>query len=378
MANEQPNKYKGNDRYNPRHGLGRLRRAHATDGTRVTGWEQRVDDEAFIDRQAPVQKRSHAGEALLAKFNRLAGMVRQAIGEPGEICGFAGKDVVVRLAADQQELTCSVRQVLKKQVSGVKNPLCVGDLVQVDRASDPVIVAVAPRRNQLARTDSHNRALIHVFAANLDRLVIVSAVREPELKYGLIDRYLLIAAMNDLPVALVLNKADLGDPAPAADLYRALGVPVFCTDARQGGGEIEGLRALLRGSACVIAGQSGVGKSSLVNALHPQFAVRIGMVADEGHGRHTTTAARSYLLPDGGRLVDTPGIRECAISGVSGLDVALLYPDLAALHPRCHFTDCSHLHEPGCAVQDAVEAGTLAGSRYESYRSILDEDLADG
>jgi ribosome biogenesis GTPase len=376
MPEPRPSKHKGTVNHHPRHGLGRLRRAHAVDATRITGWEQRTEDEAFIDAHGATQRRSHAGEHLLAKFNRLAGLVRpEAIGEPGVICGFLGKDVSVRVDADGRELLCTVRQVLKKQVSGVKNPLCVGDLVQVDCSSDPVITAVAARRNQLARTDSHNRSLIHIFAANIDRLVIVSSVRDPDLKYGLIDRYLLIAALNDIPVVLALNKADLGAAEEAIALYRSLGVTVAVTSAIHGGPALEELRSHLQGLACVFAGQSGVGKSSLVNALFPHFAARIGAVAEEGHGRHTTTAARSYALPDGGRLIDTPGVRECAICGLTPVDVALLYSDFAALHRDCHFADCSHLHEPGCAVQAAVADGRIAKSRYESYRSIVTEDL---
>ena len=372
-----PHKYKGTDRNNQRQGLGRLRRAHAQDTTRAGGWERIADDDDATERHAPVQRRSHAGEHLLAKFNRLAGILGETAvtGDLAEICGFQGKEVIVRMA-DGGELSCSVRQVLKKQVKGVKNPLCVGDHVRVELSPDPVITAFTPRRNQLARADSHNRSLIHVFAANIDRLVIVSALREPDLKYGLIDRYLLIAALNDIPAALVLNKADLADPAPAIALYRTIGLPVFATDCHAGTGDLAGVRDLLRGRACVVAGQSGVGKSSLINALHPQFSARTGLVADAGHGRHTTTAARSYALPDGGRLIDTPGIRECAITGIEAMDVALLYPDLARCQPLCHFTDCTHLHEPGCAVHAAVDSGEIAASRYESYRSIVEEDLA--
>ena len=376
MPEPRPSKHKGTATHHPRHGLGRLRRAHAQDTTRIIGWEQRTEDEAFIDRHGTTQRRCHAGEHLLAKFNRLAGVERpEAIGDPGVICGFLGKDVTVRLDGDGREMLCTVRQVLKKQVSGVKNPLCVGDHVLVDGSSDPVITAVYPRRNQLARTDSHNRSLIHIFAANIDRLVIVSSVRDPDLKYGLIDRYLLIAAMNDIPVVLALNKADLGAADEAIALYRGLGVTVAVTSATQGGEALEELRGHLQGLSCVFAGQSGVGKSSLVNALFPHFAARIGAVADEGHGRHTTTAARSYALPDGGRLIDTPGVRECAISGLTAVDVALLYADFATLHSHCHFADCSHLHEPGCAVQAGVADGRIARSRFESYRSIVLEDL---
>lgn len=372
------NKYKGVDRNHTRQGLGRLRRAHATDTARIGGWERIADDDDSTDRHAQVQKRCHAGEHLLAKFNRLAGILGEAtiVGEPAEICGFQGKEVVVRLA-DGSEVACTVRQVLKKQVKGVKNPLCVGDRVHFERSPDPVISSISPRRNQLARADSHNRSLIHVFAANIDRLVIVSALREPDLKYGLIDRYLLIAALNDIPAALVLNKADLADPAPAVEVYRALGLPVFATDCIAGGGDLPAVRELLHGRTCVVAGQSGVGKSSLVNALHPQFGVRTGEVAEQGFGRHTTTSSRSYALPDGGRLIDTPGIRECTITGLEPMDIALLFSDLAKFQPACHFTDCSHLHEPDCAVREAVESGVIALSRYDSYCSIVDEDLSN-
>lgn len=375
---EDPLKYKGRDRWNPRTGLGRLRRANGKEEARLGSWESRVDDEAFLDSQAGVGKRTHAGETLLARFNRLAmamGASGPAEGEAAEICGFEGRTPIVRRSTGE-ELPCEVRRVLQKQVTGVKNPLCIGDRVRLVHAPGPVITAIEPRRNQLARADSHNRALIHVFAANLDRLVIVSALHDPDLKRGLIDRYLVLAAQCDIPALLVITKCDLGDPTEAVRLYESCGVPVFPVDARINGPGIDALREHLRGLACVVAGQSGVGKSTLVNVIHPGFFARIGRIAQAGHGRHTTTAARSELLPDGGRLVDTPGIRECAVTGLTGMDVALLMPDLAKLQPRCRFPDCSHRHEPDCAVLAAVQGGTLAASRYESYRSMVEEDLA--
>jgi ribosome biogenesis GTPase len=373
MSDAEP-KYKGVKGASPRQGLGRLRRANAKDAVRRGGWEHHHDDDDYLDRHGAKSRPSHGGESLLAKFNHLARAAADQAGEAGEICAFSGRAVVVR-AADGSEHDCEVRQVLKKMIAGVKNPLCVGDRVNFDRAGG-VIVAVAPRRNQLERTDSHNRSLIQVFAANLDRLVIVAALAEPDLKLGLIDRYLVIAAANGIAATVVLNKADLGDPTGPAALYRGLGVPLFTVIANRALGNIPPLREHLRGKTCVVAGQSGVGKSSLINALYPEFAARVGAMANAGYGRHTTTAGRSYPLPDGGRLIDTPGIRECAIAGLGPTDVGLLYPDLAALHARCRFADCTHLHEPDCAVLAAVQRGELAASRYASYCSIVTEDLA--
>jgi ribosome biogenesis GTPase len=378
MAGGHRDKHKGVRGWSDRPGLGRLRRANTKDAGRQGRWEDLAGDDEALERHGALERASHAGESLLAKFNRLARDADQGDGEPGEVCGFDGTAVLVRLDDGGAELACSVRRVLKKLVAGVKNPLCVGDRVRVDRSHDPVITAVAPRRNQLERADSHNRALIQVFAANLDRLVVVASAGDPALKPALIDRYLVIAAFNRIAPVLVITKTDRGDPGGEVALYRGLGIEVHPVRSDQGaGGEgIAALRAALAGLTCVVAGQSGVGKSSLINALYPHAQARTGVVAEEGHGRHTTTAARSWLLPGGGRLVDTPGIRECTITGLQPLDVALLYADLARLHPACRFRDCTHRHEPDCAVRAALARGELAPSRYDSYLAIIEEDLA--
>jgi len=355
--------------------MGRLRSAHEKDAGRLGGWAARAEDDTFLERHGAREQRSHAGERLLASFNRVARTAASAEGEPGEVAGFDGTVVIVRLP-DGSEVPSGIRRVLKKLVKGVKNPLCVGDVVRLTREPEVMICAVEPRRNQLARADSHNRSLIHVFAANIDRLVIVTSAGDPEFRPGLVDRYLLIAAANGIDACLVVNKADRGDPEAAMAPYRALGLPCFATVCQGTVAGIAPLTELLRGQTCVVAGQSGVGKSSLLNVLHPGLNARTGLVADAGHGRHTTNSSRSYLLPDGGRLVDTPGVRECTITGLTPLDVAMMYPEIAALHPHCHFADCTHMHEPQCAVQDAVGAGRITGSRYDSYHAILTEDLA--
>lgn len=368
-------KDKGKGGYSRQAGLGRLRRAHARNRPRTGALERLADDDDALER---VDRSAHTGATLLAKFNRLARDTDHAPGREAEICGFDGTTVLAR-DPDGREWVCQVRKVLSKMLGGVKSPMVVGDAVRLEPLADDtaVIVAIAPRRNQLARADSHNKALQHVFAANVDHLVIVAACAMPDLKTGLIDRYCTIAHHNDIAPVLVINKIDLGDAEDVIARYRGLRYPVFATDAQHATGAIAALREHLRGRCCVVAGQSGVGKSSLINALYPELGARTGLVsAAQRRGRHTTTASRSYRLADGGRLIDTPGIRECGITGMTALDVALLYPDIAALHPDCRFHNCTHLHEPGCAVQAALADGRLAPARYLSYHSILTEDLA--
>ena len=242
-----------------------------------------------------------------------------------------------------------------------KAPLVIGDLIIFAQTNegDWVIERVLPRRNQLERRDSHNASLSHVFAANVDYLVIVAALADPIIKTGLIDRYLLIAHLADVPAIIVFNKSDLVAAATYKALYENLGYTCFVTEAHTGKGDIATLRDFLKGTSCVFAGQSGVGKSSLINACYPQFNIRVGKVSEVLHkGKHTTTASRSYLLNDQSRLIDTPGIRELGVHLESSMDAALHYPDIARLHPACHYPDCSHTHEPDCAVKAAVLEGS--------------------
>lgn len=377
MVEPGESKYKGEKKYGPRKGMGRLRRANSQDAARIGGWERHSDNDDFLEQHGQRSRRSHGGEALLAKFNRLVGddATNKTIGSPGVVCGFAGLTVLVR-DENGKEQVCVIRQNLKKRIAGVKNPLCIGDHIRfTNENNERVIEAVCQRTNQLARSDSHNRALLHVFAANIDCLIIVAALVEPDLKYGLIDRYLLIAAFNAIPAILVLTKSDLADPHYPQSLYQSLHIPTFAVCSLTGTG-IDAVWKHVKGKVCVVAGQSGVGKSSLINALFPDLDLRVGVVADAGHGRHTTTSARSYAVTGGGQLIDTPGIRECGVTEMQPLDVALLYTDIARHHPHCHFDNCTHIHEPQCAVKAAVESGDIAASRYESYRSIIHEDLS--
>lgn len=372
-------KNKGTGRYGQQRGMGRLRRANIKETGRLSGWASRAEDDEYLERHSSSDSGSHAGERLVSRFNRLVALDKAAPrpGEPAEVCEVRPGLVMVRFA-DGREAPAAIRRALEKRVVGLSNTLAVGDRVRIEtEAGDLAIAAIEPRANQLARSDSHNRALEHVLAANLDRMVVVAAVREPDFKHGFVDRALLMATACGIAAAVAVTKRDLGDAAPMLALYRGLGYPAVAVDARDRDDPgVAELRGLLTGQVCVFAGQSGVGKSTLVNACFPGAGAKVGSVADEGFGRHTTTAARSFLLPGGGRMIDTPGIREVVIGGLGVIDVALHYPDIARLQPRCRFPDCSHRHEPDCAVKAALEAGELAPSRYFSYRSIVDEDLA--
>jgi ribosome biogenesis GTPase len=257
--------------------------------------------------------------------------------------------------------------------------LAVGDEVLVRDCDGPArIEARLPRRSVLARPDpGHPRSEL-VLAANVDVAVVVVAVADPPLRPGLIDRVLLALGRGGVAPAICVNKVDLladagehEEVAAALAPYVDLGVPVFPCSAAAGLG-IGELRAHLTGRTCVFVGHSGVGKSSVLNALDPDGARTVGRVRDDGKGRHTTTASCLRVLADGTRVIDTPGVRAFGLLALDRAALAAGFPEFAPFSSACRHRDCSHVHEPKCAVRAAAERGAVPAARFASYLRIME------
>lgn len=262
---------------------------------------------------------------------------------------------------------CQLRQNIEEMVCG--------DRVIWQAAPDGsgVVVALAPRRNVLCRPDFKGR--IKLVASNIDQIMVVCAV-VPELSTGLIDRYLVAAEATGILPLIVINKTDLLAPSAREELdgrlapYRRLGYPVIHTSARALHG-LDELVAALRGHTSILVGHSGVGKSSLVQALLPDAQIRVGELSEaSGKGMHTTTTAVLYHLPQGGDLIDSPGIREFGLWEITPEQAAAGFIEFRPFLGQCRFRDCSHHHEPGCAIRAAAENGAISRERLESYYRI--------
>ncbi len=268
----------------------------------------------------------------------------------------------------------SVRRVRELKATG---PVVVGDRVRVrplDRETC-VVEEVLPRESAVSRAAAGRKPLVQTLLAGLDQLVVVFAVRDPEPHLGLLDRFLVVAESATVQALVVFNKADLGVPdelTRAIAVYRQIGYPVILTSATTGTGLTE-LRAALAGKTSAFVGPSGVGKTSLLNALVPGLAARVGEVSRAtGKGRHTTREVALVPLgePGGGYVADTPGLRELGFWEVDKEALAEYFPEMRDYLGRCRFPGCAHLGEPDCAVRAAVEAGRIDRRRYQSYMRL--------
>jgi ribosome biogenesis GTPase len=260
-----------------------------------------------------------------------------------------------------------------------KNPVAVGDRVELDLASTPAgLERVLPRRNWLSRIASSHDPREQVLAANVDQLLVIGSLEKPRFSSNRTDRILAACWWQHIPARLVLNKIDLADPEEAAALretYERIPIDVLATSATLGTG-LETLREWLTGRTTVVYGASGAGKSSLLNALQPGLALKVGKISKFwDQGQHTTTAAQMHRLPSHDAwVIDTPGIRVFRLTGINRAELRDCYPEFAPFAARCQYAPgCSHDHEPGCALFAAVERGELAPTRYASYLEILDE-----
>ncbi|WP_136064570.1 small ribosomal subunit biogenesis GTPase RsgA [Modicisalibacter radicis] len=293
--------------------------------------------------------------------------------KPGRVIAHFGRSLDVGGVDDDALHRCHLRANL--------DSLVTGDRVVWREASDGsgVVVARDARDNVLERPDP--RGQLKPVAANIDQILIVFAV-EPAPFANLIDRYLVAAEATGIEPVLVLNKTDLlpadgGEQGRLLARYEALGYAVIEASTRRDGG-LGALHERLTGRTSVFVGQSGVGKSSLIDELLPDAALRIGALSEDSRkGTHTTTTARLYRLPAGGELIDSPGIREFGLSHLDEQQITDGFIEFRDYLGRCRFRDCRHRQEPGCALRDAVERGAISAERFASYRRILD-GLAPG
>jgi ribosome biogenesis GTPase len=278
---------------------------------------------------------------------------------------------------DGRTFRCAVRRLLKSLATDERSVVTTGDVVWIRQAregvesDEAIIERVEPRHGVLTRA---SRRREHVLVANVDQLAIVMSLVEPNLKPHLIDRYLAAAQQGGLKPVLCLNKADLADPVelqPLIGLYAQLGITVILCSARTGYG-IARLRDQLRGRATVFSGQSGVGKSSLLNAVQPDLALAVKSVSEVNNkGRHTTTYSQLIKLNFGGWVVDTPGVRQMQLWDARPEEMEGYFPEFRPFVPLCSFPDCTHTHENGCAVKDAVARRLVASRRYHSYLGLF-------
>jgi ribosome biogenesis GTPase len=272
--------------------------------------------------------------------------------------------------------------VLKLEDITSTNPVAVGDWVDFEIESDAqntaLINQILPRHNYINRQSPRHKHQHHIVAANLDQTVLVVTIREPRTSQGFIDRFLVAAEMYHVKPVLVFNKSDLYRAKDLQlfealrDMYQPLGYPVLLVSAEKQEGLAE-LNTVLKDKTTLLSGHSGVGKSSLLNVLFPGMNRKTQDVSGwSGKGQHTTTFAEMFDLPQGGKIIDTPGMREFGIVDLSKQELSHYFPEMKNRIQNCQFNNCLHSNEPGCAIKDAVNQGLIHEDRYVSYRTILD------
>ena len=267
------------------------------------------------------------------------------------------------------------------RLKGVRstNPVVVGDEVacEADEGGDYVIADILPRRNYVIRRASNLSKESHIIAANVDQALLMASLRSPETPTEFVDRFLVTCEAYKVPVTILLSKLDLQDAEAVAEfraVYEGAGYRVLEVSVREGRG-VEEVRELLAGRTTLVSGNSGVGKSTLIQAIDPSLDIRTGEISESHHkGRHTTTFSTMYPLAGGGAVIDTPGIKGFGLIDIDEAELWHYFPEMMRVAPACRFYNCTHTHEPGCAVTEAVKAGEIAWPRYESYLKIRDED----
>lgn len=250
-------------------------------------------------------------------------------------------------------------------------------LIEDEAEHSAIITEIQPRENYMVRTSPHNKHQKHIVAANIDTALLVATIKEPRTSNGFIDRFLITAEAYHIPAVVVFNKADLlkgkykEEWQHRKEIYEAIGYETYTATAIKGEG-LDLLAAKLKDRTTLFSGHSGVGKSTLINHFIPEKNLRVQEVSGwSGKGQHTTTFAEMFDLPGGGRIIDTPGVKEFGIVDMEKEELSHYFPEMKERLHNCRFNNCIHINEPGCAVKTAVEAGEVSIERYESYIAIL-------
>lgn len=288
------------------------------------------------------------------------------------------------IVQDEQGQFFNARMLGKFKIDGLTstNPIAVGDIVNIEPENEKegsvTITNIEERRNYINRTSPANKHKHHIIASNIDQSLLFATLKDPKTSQGFIDRFLVTAEAYHVPAIIVFNKKDVyGEKelvrlAEVDEMYTAIGYGVQAMSINTGEG-VEAIVSILKDKTTLLSGHSGVGKSSFINKMFPELALRTQNVSGwSGKGLHTTTFAEMFDLPGGGRIIDTPGIRELGLVDIPKNELSHYFPEMRSLINDCQFNNCMHINEPGCAIKAAVNEGTVYMERYISYLTILE------
>ncbi|HWB26939.1 MAG TPA: ribosome small subunit-dependent GTPase A [Chitinophagaceae bacterium] len=292
-----------------------------------------------------------------------------------------GSWYVAKTAAGQT-FNARIKGIFKIDGISSTNPLAVGDEVEIDREdgaeNTAVVTEIYGRHNYMVRASPHHKMQHHIIASNLDQALLFATLKDPRTSQGFIDRFLVSAEAYHIPAVVVFNKADIYRKketekfAELKDMYESVGYTILLASMETGEGAEE-IKALLKDKTTLLSGHSGVGKSTFINTVFPELDLRTQEVSGwSGKGMHTTTFAEMFDLPGGGKIIDTPGIREYGLVDIPRQELSHYFPEMREILGNCQFNNCLHINEPGCAVKKAVERGDIAAERYISYYNILE------
>lgn len=285
-----------------------------------------------------------------------------------------------------KQYNARIKGVLKIDGITSTNPIAVGDEVIIEeeneRENTATIISINKRKNYVARQSPHHKRQHHIIASNLDQSILFATLKDPKTSTGFIDRFLCSCEMYHLPAIIVFNKADIYKNKEIEkfedlkNIYTTIAYKVVLTSIKNNEG-VDEVKNILHQKTTLLSGHSGVGKSTLINKIFPELGLKTQEVSDwSGKGMHTTTFAEMFDLPFGGKIIDTPGIRELGITGLTKQELSGYFPEIKERINYCKFNNCMHINEPNCAVKEAVQQGKIAQERYLNYRAIL-ESITD-